>query len=492
MHDSGLDIEGLLCRLERRLLRATRDLDLATGGVISITLASPELAARAFAHLSGEFLYWARPAEGQLRVAMGCCHAMDARGPERLSRLEQGFDGLCGAWRHLDPDGTGLSAQAYMGFAFDPADPMTGVWAGLPNATLRIPALMLEQRGALCGLTFSAVSAGREHTQRQLRGWLALASRLFHALALAQRPMPVGLGHPLTRLQSVPSRGEWSDNVGMTLRAIKQGRLDKAVLMRRVRFSGVPASGVGPILGWLAGEYPECLQFAVNCGTGTLLGGSPERLVRRQGQSVVCDAVAGTLPRAQGPVHPAGNQKLRHEQGLVVRMISEVLGGLCDDVWTPAGPGLLSLSHVRHLWSPVKGRLRAGVSLFELASRLHPTPAVGGAPREAVGPWLRRLGEESRGWYTGALGWVAPDGDGELSVILRCAVLQGRMADLYVGAGIVSGSDPDAEFVETEWKLLTMHEALAQSRAAVRRAAHSLPLAAQDWAMAPPKPSALS
>jgi menaquinone-specific isochorismate synthase len=278
----------------------------------------------------------------------------------------------------------------------------------------------------------------------------------------------------------------------MTVRAIEQGRLEKAVLMRRVRFSAAPAPGVGRILGWLAGEYPECLQFAVNCGAGSLIGVSPERLVRRQGRNVVCDAVAGTLARAQGPVHLAGDQKLRHEQGLVVSAISEVLGGLCGEVWTPAGPGLLSLANVRHLWSPIQGCLRPGVSLFELASRLHPTPAVGGVPREAVGPWLRRLGEESRGWYTGALGWVGPDGDGELSVILRCALLQGRMADLYVGAGIVSGSDPDAEFVETEWKLLTMQEALAQSKTAVRRAAHSPPWVAQDWAMAPPNPSALS
>ncbi len=488
MHDTGLDMQGLLCGLARRLRRAGRGIGPDGRGLISITLACPELAARYPARLSGEFLYWARPGEGRMRLGMGRCHAMEARGVARLARLEQGFHDLCRVWQHLDPDATGLCAQAYMGFAFDPADPMAGVWAGLPNATLRVPALMLEQRGPLCALTFSAPWTGA--VEPLLKRWMALASQLIQALM--QRTAAVGVGHSLRRLQSVPSRSVWSERVARTVRAIDQGRLEKAVLMRRVRLSGTPTPGVGGILDWLAQEYPGCLQFAVGCGAaGTLIGVSPERLVRRQGRNVVCDAVAGTLPRAQGAVRLAGDGKLRHEQGLVVEAISQVLDGLCEQVWTPSAPGLLSLSNVRHLWSPIRGCLRPGVGLFELAARLHPTPAVGGMPRGAVGPWLRRLGEESRGWYTGALGWVGPDGDGELSVILRCALLRRRTADLYVGAGIVSGSDPQAEFLETEWKLLTMQEALSRSEGVAGHAVEPLPCVVRERAVSPPNPSVL-
>lgn len=488
MRDSGLETQGLLCDLARRLRRASRGIGADTRGLISITLACPELAARYPARLSGEFLYWARPSEGRLRLGLGRCLGLEARGPARLARLERGFHELRRAWQHLDPDATGLAVQAYMGFAFDPQDPMTGVWAGLPNATLRVPILMLEQQGPLCALTFSM--SWRGSVEPALRPWMGLASRLIKALVLHR--VTVAAGHPLRQLQSVPNRGEWSGRVGKTARAIAQGHLEKAVLMRRVRLSGVPACGVGEVLGGLAQGYPECLQFAVSCGAGgTLIGVSPERLVCRQGRKVVCDAVAGTLPRAHGPAHLVDDGKLRHEQGLVVSAISEVLGGLCERVWAPPSPGLLSLSNVRHLWSPIRGRLRPGVGLFELASHLHPTPAVGGMPRGAVGPWLRRLGEEPRGWYTGALGWVAPDGNGELSVVLRCALVRGRMADLYVGAGIVSGSDPDAEFMETEWKLLTMKAALSRSEGVAQRTVGPLPCLARDRATTPPNPYTL-
>ena len=144
----------------------------------------------------------------------------------------------------------------------------------------------------------------------------------------------------------------------------------------------------------------------------------------------------------------------------MVEDIVQQLRPYCSGLVYPQQPSILKLPTVQHLHSLIRGQTTAGVSVLQLAGRLHPTPATGGLPRAAALDWLRHHGEQQRGWYTGSLGWLDASGDGELAVILRCALLGQRQATLYAGAGIVAGSDPQQEFLETEWKLQTMVTAL--------------------------------
>jgi menaquinone-specific isochorismate synthase len=95
-----------------------------------------------------------------------------------------------------------------------------------------------------------------------------------------------------------------------------------------------------------------------------------------------------------------------------------------------------------------------------VADRLFPTPAVGGSPRAAVLTRIRALEGFARGLYAGALGWIDHRGDGELLVGLRSALIAGRGASLYAGAGIVAGSSPEKELAETDLKFRAMQEAL--------------------------------
>jgi len=115
---------------------------------------------------------------------------------------------------------------------------------------------------------------------------------------------------------------------------------------------------------------------------------------------------------------------------------------------------------LQHLWTPIRGRLRPDIALLDLAARLHPTPAVAGMPLEPARAMLRRLGERRRDWYTGAAGWVDRAGNGDLAVVLRCAILDGHQAQLSAGAGIVAASEPEAELAETELKLGAMLDCL--------------------------------
>jgi menaquinone-specific isochorismate synthase len=123
-------------------------------------------------------------------------------------------------------------------------------------------------------------------------------------------------------------------------------------------------------------------------------------------------------------------------------------------------PALLRLANVQHLHTPVRAALPAGVRLLDVLARLHPTPAVGGSPRERAVAHIRELEGFPRGLYAGALGWVDARGDGEFFVGLRSALIDGARARLYAGAGIVAGSSPEKEFTETELKFRAMQEAL--------------------------------
>ena len=79
--------------------------------------------------------------------------------------------------------------------------------------------------------------------------------------------------------------------------------------------------------------------------------------------------------------------------------------------------------------------------------------AEGGAPSAAALDWLERFEDLDRGWYAGPIGYVYASGDGEFRVALRSALLRGRVARLFAGAGIVVGSDPGRELAETRLKL---------------------------------------
>jgi isochorismate synthase EntC len=197
---------------------------------------------------------------------------------------------------------------------------------------------------------------------------------------------------------------------------------------------------------------------------GTFLGATPEQLVGLRAGVARADALAGT---AWSDL-PLAIDKNTHEQQLVVEAIRQALEPLCTHLQLPPAPQVLQLRDLQHLWTPVSGEVRAGVGLFDLIARLHPTPAVGGWPTAAACDWLRRNGEKRPGWYGGGIGWIDRKGDGEVAVALRCGLMTPGRIELTAGAGIVAGSLPAHEFSETEAKLATMLGVLHGNQAATR------------------------
>jgi menaquinone-specific isochorismate synthase len=90
---------------------------------------------------------------------------------------------------------------------------------------------------------------------------------------------------------------------------------------------------------------------------------------------------------------------------------------------------------------------------MEILSELHPTPAVCGYPKETALNLIKKIENQRRGLYSGIIGWFNPNNEGEFAVAIRSAVTYGNKLIAYAGSGIVEGSEPDAEFEETEMKL---------------------------------------
>jgi isochorismate synthase len=254
----------------------------------------------------------------------------------------------------------------------------------------------------------------------------------------------------------------WRAAVLAALEAIGSGRLDKVVLARE---AAVEADGPFPRAELLRRLRRRPGGSTYLYASGGFVGASPELLVRRQGRVAISRPMAGTVPQGDGAGAGAdalarltGSPKEAVEHRLVVDAVAEGLAKVADRVEV-GRPEVVRLSTVAHLATEITAALTGPLpSALELAGLLHPTPAVGGSPRDAALAAIADLEPFDRGCYAGPVGWV--DRAGEWAVAIRCASLDGRRARLIAGAGIVPGSDPDAEWDETEHKLRAMLEIL--------------------------------
>jgi isochorismate synthase len=133
--------------------------------------------------------------------------------------------------------------------------------------------------------------------------------------------------------------------------------------------------------------------------------------------------------------------------------VADALTPFCSNLVVDSEAGLTSTATLWHLHTAIKGTLKPDApDALTIAAALHPTPAVCGTPRAAAAALIGRLEPFDRRFFAGLVGWVDALGDGEWALTLRCAEVSGTTARLHAGAGIVAGSEPALEDLETEAK----------------------------------------
>ena len=302
-------------------------------------------------------------------------------------------------------------------------------------------------------------------------GELVIPARVFGELDGRAWITEIGNGgaepHPVTAPPSrfsvvaPPHPREWDDAVNDALAAIARGDFAKVVLAREVLIEADAPFDLVDVLRRLRAQQLGCFVYA----SDGLVGASPELLVRRSGATVESRPVAGTTvaDNEEALRALAHSAKDNREHNFVVEAIAESLGHVCRDLEVGMVPDVAVFGPVAHLATPIRGQLTdPAPSALELARLLHPTPAVGGTPRAAALAAIPALEGFDRGRYAGPVGWVDARGNGEWAIALRCAELDGARARLVAGAGIVEGSDPAAEWAETQVKLEPMLRALVR------------------------------
>jgi len=264
------------------------------------------------------------------------------------------------------------------------------------------------------------------------------------------------------------SRAAYLRLVAEALEHIARGEVEKVVLARTVSVDLLEPPDLDALLARMGAKNAAAHRFCVPTASGgAFVGASPETVIRKRGREVVSVPLAGTAARsadlgddARSAQALRDSGKDRREHSLVVEAVADSLAPHCVAL-TVEGPSLLATSTVWHLATTVRGTLRdADSDALMLAAALHPTPAVCGTPRDAALDLIRRLEKGSRGLYAGLVGWVDGRGDGEWALSVRCAEVRADRLVLHAGAGIVAGSEPEAELRETDAKLRTMLEAI--------------------------------
>ncbi len=259
-------------------------------------------------------------------------------------------------------------------------------------------------------------------------------------------------------------------SVRRALSAIAEGRYDKVVLARDLMGSVPAGSDLRRLVRALSTGYPDTWAFAVD----GLIGASPETLVTVQDGAVSARVLAGTTARgadavtdARAAAALADSPKDNDEHAFAVRSVVASLVPHTTALDAEGGPFILELPNLFHLATDVRAELSDGASALDLAAALHPTAAVAGTPTDVAIAAIRDLEPFDRGRYAGPVGWIDARGNGEWAIALRCAQFgdggSGSPIPLtaYAGAGIVAGSDPEAELLETRVKFRPIVDALA-------------------------------
>jgi len=399
--------------------------------------------------------------DGHAVCGLGAAVAVEAGGADRFADAATRCRAL-GARTVAGDAASDLSAPPASGpvflggFAFAPTGAGSPEWAGFGPGRLFVPEISLARQGGEARLTVAVAVDVDKSPGLALERTRQRVAELESAAMPLLDPDPVGR----PRVSGAAPPSHYEEAVRRAVERIRAGELSKVVLAREVRVHADRPLDPAPVLDALRAAFSECYCFCVGGPEGTFVGASPELLVRRDGSRAQTVALAGTARRSADPAVDAhlGEQLLssaknRGEQAIVARRIERSLDPV--SVWVAAAedPVLVKVQNVQHLATPIRAQLAAPVAVLELAGLLHPTPAVGGEPREVAEPLIPALEGLDRGWYAGALGWTDLAEDGELCVALRCALLRGTQAHLYAGCGIVADSVPEDELAETEVKL---------------------------------------
>jgi anthranilate synthase component 1 len=263
------------------------------------------------------------------------------------------------------------------------------------------------------------------------------------------------------------SRDAFEDGVRSLKENIAAGDIYQAVLSQR--FDTDVASDTFTIYRALRHVNPSPYMYFIRMGGLSIVGSSPEMLVRVEGRRVETHPIAGTRPRGKSEEDDLRlaeelkrNEKERAEHVMLVDLGRNDLGRVCEygSVRVPQFMAIERYSHVMHLVSTVEGRLDEAYDRLDALVACFPAGTVSGAPKIRAMELLAGLEPTRRGIYAGAVGYLDFAGNLDFCITIRTITIRDGRASVQAGAGIVADSNPAAEYEETRDKARALLQAI--------------------------------
>jgi menaquinone-specific isochorismate synthase len=413
----------------------------------------------------GERFYWREPVNKGIFVGLGAVQTFQSfeRSSERFEEIEV-------AWREyikecIQTSTTYTNARGpllFGGFSFDPTKGRTRLWQDFPEAKLILPKYMISIEDNQTVLTTNIMLTATDAAEKVYKNHLRLEQNL---LSLVEK------GYDFSGSQSFTEHEvevkQWLDSVETVISHIEEGKLEKAVLARELQLATLSQFDIESILYRLQENQLTSYIFAFESGPSTFIGATPERLIKKKKNRLFSTCLAGSIKRGMTIKEDEylekellNDHKNLAEHQFVVDMIAKELEIVCTSIKKPTKPSVFKAKDIQHLYTPIIGTAKQDVPLLSVLDRLHPTPALGGFPKEESLEEIRNHELLDRGWYAGPIGWMDSNGDGEFAVAIRSGLFQEKKASLFAGCGIVAKSEPQKEYEETQIKFKPMLTAI--------------------------------
>ena len=441
-----------------------------TGRLVSYSIPAPGLSLANFLRQAeGQpRFFWQKGGDNELYAGFGTAAQLIAWGENRFEEIRQKATLLFEHAQILGKHSAPILPRLFGGFSFRDDFTADNTWSLFHPAHFVLPHYQLVQMGDSSWLTINALVTESEDLSN-IGPQLGEALQARYLSLMARETMVVQDDRiPDFEKRYPMSYEKWATLVNGAVQAMGLTALNKVVLARVCEIKSKTRIDVCQALTFLNNNFDGCTRFLFEPRPyHAFYGATPELLVKVEGREISTMALAGSMPRGQTAEEDQANArellnstKERLEHRLVVEAIRRRLEPITSQLNIAAEPELFKLSYIQHLLTPISGKLHLRSGILPLIQLLHPTPAMGGSPRDLAIEFIRENEPVPRGWYAAPVGWLDNRMDGEFVVAIRSAVAQERRVWCYSGAGIVSDSQSDIEWLETELKFRPMLRAL--------------------------------
>lgn len=409
----------------------------------------------------GKRMFWQNREKTFTMVGLGHAHILEALNPHgRFEEVKSEWQSLCRQIVNEEPD---VQPILFGGFSFDPLNKTQSVWTNFPQAYFAVPAFQLVIKDDRAYVSIHLVTKKTE-SFNDFEALRKERDRLIHAAQVSELKK---YEKPLVTKRTEIKKDDYLASIRKVTEVIKAKQAEKVVISRALKLDFAKPLSAASALYQASEEQPESFLFGLEAGSQFFFGATPERLVKVKDRQALSTCLAGSIPRGRTVERDTqlgeellSDKKNRSEHQYVVSMISKVFGAHSTHVTVPKTPKLMKIRDIQHLYTPVEGELMPGSTLLDLVRDLHPTPALGGEPKQEALSLIRQYETMNRGYYAAPVGWIDAKGNGEFAVAIRSALLNETEAYLYAGGGIVEDSTPEAEYDETWVKFRPMLRAL--------------------------------